>query len=132
MKDLTTPTISEEKHHKTLIKKIGIFMDHATAHLIEYTNNPTETKTIESEFTNDVKKETLGRSENVMHNKEQQQQHLFYNDIAEVIKNYDEVLLFGPTEAKLELANILSANHHFDKIKIEVLQTDKMTENQQS
>jgi hypothetical protein len=48
-----------------------------------------------------------------------------------VLKNYDEILLFGPTDAKTELANILSENHYFDKIEINVMPTDKMTENQQ-
>jgi len=48
-----------------------------------------------------------------------------------VIKNYDEVLLFGPSEAKAELYNILKAEHQFTKIKIEIKQTDKLTENQQ-
>ena len=43
----------------------------------------------------------------------------------------DEVLLFGPTNAKTELYNILKEDHHFDKIKIETAPSDKMTENQQ-
>ena len=40
----------------------------------------------------------------------------------------DEVILFGPTEAKNELLNLLRENHLFDKIKIEVKTADKMTE----
>lgn len=44
---------------------------------------------------------------------------------------YEEVLLFGPTEAKNELLNLLQADHHFDKINIEIRQANKMTENQQ-
>jgi len=47
------------------------------------------------------------------------------------MKDYDEVLLFGPTNAKNELVNILKVDHHFDEIKIEVKPADKMTENQQ-
>ena len=47
------------------------------------------------------------------------------------VKNYDEVILFGPTDAKVELFNILKADQHFDKIKIDIKQADKMTENQQ-
>lgn len=131
MDNLTTQPITEKKHHKTLIKKIGIFMDHTTAHLIEYTNNPTETNTIESDFTTEVKLETLSRSENIMHNKEQQQHHLFYKEIADAIISYDEVLLFGPTNAKVELANILKENQHFNKTNIVVQNADKMSENQQ-
>ena len=66
-----------------------------------------------------------------MHNKEQQQLNDFYKKIIAVLKNYDEILLFGPTEAKTELANILKENHYFDKTEIDVIPTDKMTENQQ-
>jgi hypothetical protein len=40
-------------------------------------------------------------------------------------------LLFGPTDAKVELLNILKADLSFSKIKIETMQSDKMTENQE-
>ena len=63
--------------------------------------------------------------------KEQHEQAAYYKQLSAIIKNYDPVLLFGPTEAKTELLNILRADHHFEKIKIEVKQTDKMTDNQQ-
>ena len=112
-------------------KKLGIWMDHSSAHLIEFSCFLLETKIIKSEFTKQVKKETLNRSEHIMHNKEQHQQHEYYKQLAEIIKKYSEVLLFGPTEAKTELLNILKADLHFEKIKIEVIQTGKMTENQQ-
>jgi stalled ribosome rescue protein Dom34 len=108
----------------TPTKNLGIWMDHASANLMEFTNEPIETKTVESAFTHEEKAD-------VMHNKEQQQQSAFYKKIGESIKNYDEVILFGPTDAKQELFNLLKADHHFDKIKIEVKQSDKMTENQQ-
>ena len=112
-------------------KKLGIWMDHASAHLMEFTVNPIETKTIDSKFTHQAKEFSLSKSENLMHNKEQHEQADYYKKLGEVIKNYDEVILFGPTEAKVELYNVLRANHLFSKIKIEVKQEDKMTENQQ-
>ena len=43
---------------------------------------------------------------------------------------YKEVLLFGPTDAKSELLNILHADLRFKEISIEVLSADNMTENQ--
>jgi len=112
-------------------KKLGIWMDHSIAHLIEFTNGSIEPKTIMSKFTHDVKIHSLHQSEHVMHNKEQQQQAEYYGKIGEVINNYGEVILFGPTDAKTELFNILESNRNFEKIKIVVKQTDKMTENQQ-
>lgn len=112
-------------------KNLGIWMDHSSAHLIEFAADTAETQIIESKFTHEEKDNSLSRSENVMHNKEQHHQAEYYKKLGEVIKNYDEVILFGPTGAKAELSNILEADNHFAKIKIEVKQTDKMTENQQ-
>lgn len=75
---------------------------------------------------------TLSESESLIHNKEQHLQNDYYKRLAETIKNYDEVILFGPTEySKIELLHILKADHHFDNIKIEAKPSDRMTENQQ-
>jgi stalled ribosome rescue protein Dom34 len=112
----------------TKVKYLGIWMDHSVAHLIEFPHIPVETESITSDSSNE---ENEFKGENKMHNKEQQQQGQFYKELGEVIKNYDEVLLFGPTNAKAELMNILKENHHFDNIKIEVQTADKMTDNQQ-
>jgi len=115
----------------TMTKKLGIWIDHSAAHLTEFTTGPMETKTIESDFTYQDRAQTLARSENVMHNKEQHQQSEYYKKLGEEIANYQEVILFGPTDAKTELFNLLRADRRYEKIKIEVRQTDKMTEHQQ-
>jgi stalled ribosome rescue protein Dom34 len=109
------------------IKKIGIFLDHAHAHVIEFSDEVKETKTIASDFTYQDKVETLKRSESEMHQKEQHKLTTYYKNIAAVIENYNEVLLFGPTEAKVELFNFIKEHHKYDKIKIEVKNTDKMS-----
>jgi len=115
----------------TTAKKLGIWIDHSSAHLTEFTTGPGETKIIESDFTHQDKEQTLARSEHVMHNKEHHQQAEYYKKIGGFIENYDDVILFGPTDAKAELFNILRADHRFAAIKIEMKQTDKMTEEQQ-
>ena len=115
----------------TTVKNIGIWMDHSSAHLMELTTHPIETKVIESKFTHTVKEESFDKSEHLMHHKEQQQQSEYYKQLGDVIKNYEQVILFGPTDAKVELFNALRADHRFAKIKIDVEQTDKMTENQE-
>ncbi len=112
-------------------KKLGIWMDHSTAHVMEFSIDTIETEKVESEFTHQEKEHSLSKSENLMHNKEQQKQGAFYKHLADIIKNYDDVILFGPTNAKVELLNILNADHHFENIKIRVEQADKMTENQE-
>ena len=112
-------------------KKLGIWMDHANAHLMEFTAIGGEEKVEESALTHQAKEHSVGSSENVIHNKEHQQQSEYYKKLGDAIKSFDEVILFGPTNAKSELLNTLRTDHNFEKIKIEVQQADKMTENQQ-
>jgi stalled ribosome rescue protein Dom34 len=115
----------------TTAKYIGIWMDHSHANLIEFSRESMETKVVESEFTAESKENSLGKSEHVMHNKEQHQQLDFYKKLSEVIRNYEAVLLFGPTDAKSELSNFLEADHRFEKISIKTQSADKLTEPQQ-
>lgn len=112
-------------------KNLGIWMDHAQAHLIPFSKDGNERKTIESKFTTEVKEDTISKSEHIMHNKEQHQQAEYYKAIAEEIRHYDHVILFGPTNAKAELHNTIKSNHLFSNIKIEVEAADKMNENEQ-
>ena len=114
----------------TTSKNLGIWMDHSNAHLMEFS---TEIKTtiISSEFTHDVKENSLDKGENLMHNKEQHHQSEYYKRLSKVIRNYEKVVLFGPTTAKSELANLLKDDHLFENINVVIKHADKMTENQQ-
>lgn len=114
-----------------IARKIGIWMDHVSANLMEFSNTVMLTKNVRSKFTHDVKEASLLKGESLMHNKEQQQQYQYYKKIADVLRNYDRVLLFGPTDAKTELFNNLRENNLFSNTRIDVLQSDKMTKNQQ-
>jgi len=117
----------------TKVKKtrlLGVWMDHSSAHAMTLANDTIITETINSAFTSQDREATMNRSENVAHNKEQQQQGSYYKRVGEVIKNYEKVVIFGPTDAKSELANILKEDRHFDDIEIEVKPADKMTEHQ--
>lgn len=113
------------------VKDLGIWMDHQTAHLMEFTIDPIQTKTIDSKFTHEEKELALGKSESLMHHKEQHEQAAYYKTLGEVIRDYNKVVLFGPTDAKVELFNILRKDHRFESVKINIEQTDKMTTNQQ-
>jgi stalled ribosome rescue protein Dom34 len=110
-------------------KNLGIWMDHASANLIDL-NSKKKSHTIASKFDFESKEEALNRSEKSMHNKRQQQHEAYYKEIADVILNYNHVLLFGPTNAKTELHNYLNADLHFKDIQIDVEAADKMTDNQ--
>ncbi len=112
-------------------KQLGIWMDHSNAHLMAITSDELETKIIDSKLTDEVQKESLTKSEKTLHNSQDADLSAYYKAIAAEIVQYEEVLLFGPTSAKVELLNILKADHHFDKIDIQTKQADKMTVNQQ-
>jgi len=115
----------------TTKKHMGIWMDHSAARIMDLVNNTITTNIVESKFTHQEKEQSLSKSENLMHNKEQHEQSDYYKKISNVIKDCEVVVLFGPTTAKTELLNLLKADHHFENVKIDVIHADKMTENQQ-
>jgi 2-succinyl-5-enolpyruvyl-6-hydroxy-3-cyclohexene-1-carboxylate synthase len=113
------------------IKKIAVYMDHFTANIIEYANDAKEVKTIKSEFNHLEKEKILQKGESHLHNKEQDMQNMFYKKLREELLNYDEVLLFGATNAKTELSNILKADNKFTNVEIIVKNTDKLSDKKQ-
>lgn len=112
-------------------KYLGVFMDHASANIIEMEKGQIKTKIISSAFNHQVREQVLERSEKEAHHKEKQEELEYYNEIGKVILQYEDVLLFGPTEAKTELLNVMRKDHHFDKIKIGLRTADKMTDHQE-
>jgi hypothetical protein len=112
-------------------KRLGIWMDHTIAHLMEFTNKHFEIKTIESKLTDELKEETLTKSESLMLNKKKRLLSDYYKKLSEAVKDYEQVILFGPTNAKIEFFDMISEDIRFLKIKFEIKNTDKMTDNQQ-
>lgn len=111
---------------------LGIWMDHSTAQLSEWSNGNFMTEIIESKPKSQANEQDLYyKGESHMLNKEQSQLAAYYKKLSDIILDYDEVILFGPTDAKNELANILKDNHLFEKIKVEIQSADKMTETEQ-
>jgi stalled ribosome rescue protein Dom34 len=108
-------------------KKLGVWLDHSSAHMMEYKDSIEGIKTINSEYTEPVKQERGLHSEHLLHSKENQAQQFYYKKLIEAIKDYDEVLLFGPTNAKSELYNLIKADRRLEKLNIETKATDKMT-----
>lgn len=114
----------------TTNKELGIWMDHSIAHIIVFTDQWDELKTIESNLTHQDKVNSLVKSESLFHNKEQQLQAAFYEKLEDVILNYNNVLLFGATNAKTELFNRIQKDHRFANIKIMIKDADKMSTTQ--
>jgi hypothetical protein len=112
------------------IKQVGIWMDHSNAFLLEMVNNTIETNRVVSELSDPEAEFNFYKGEKLVHKKEQHLQLSFYRKLGEIIKKYQEVVLFGPTDAKNELLNLIKTDHLFEDIKIEVINSGKMTESQ--
>ena len=97
---------------------LGIWMDHSSAKCMLINGVKLTTTLILSEFTQEKKAESLSHGEKTMHNQEQQLTVKFFKEISETILTADKILLFGPTDAKQELWNLLKEDHHFDEKKI--------------
>lgn len=111
-------------------KKLGIWMDYSTASLIEYNLDSYEIKSIDSGFSDEEIKQVLVNNKNLYSSKEKQQLSNYFKRIAEQLKEYNELVLFGSTNAKAELNTILKEEESFQKIKIEIKNTAKMSDNQ--
>jgi len=103
-------------------------MDHSIAHVMELTNGTIQPISIESQPEIQGDEQIVYKDESHILNKEQRELSSYFKKLGDLILENDEVILFGPTEAKSELMNLLKENHLFDKIKIEVKSSDKMTE----
>ena len=113
-------------------KILGIWMDHSVAHLTELHGGAFATRVIESKLVIPMNAGDLHyKDDSHLLSKEQGQLSAYYKKLSDASLGYEEVILFGPTEAKNELANILKENHLFEKINIVVKPADKMTENEQ-
>ena len=111
------------------IRKLGVWMDHSNAYLMELANEIIVQKVV-SELTNHDTEFNFYKGEKLIHKKEQHLQLSYYKKIGDIIKKYQDVVLFGPTDAKNELLNQIKTDHLFEDIKIEVKNSDKMTEDQ--
>ena len=115
-----------------LSKKVGVWMDYSIAHIMEFSEKPAEVATIESRFSPNENASGLARGEKHLHTRERQYKTDYFKQIVKSIGSYDKILLFGPTNAKTELFNLLSEDTHFLKTKIYLKETSKMTLNQRN
>jgi stalled ribosome rescue protein Dom34 len=111
-------------------KRIGIWMDYTSAQIYENASGKFLLTSMESNFSMPVKQDAKLHSESLLHNKENKADQAYFKDLIDLIKDYDEVVLFGPTKAKTALYNQIKATPKFNKIFIESRDADKMTSNQ--
>jgi hypothetical protein len=113
-------------------KCTGIWMDYSKAFVMSLENDSIKTTEFKSEFTWEEMQFSYSKNENLMHNKERNLVKDYFESIGNSISKEDEVVIFGPTNAKTELFNILTTDSQYSKIKLNVLPADKMTENQRN
>ena len=123
-------------------KRIGVWLDHTRAHFVDISKGPAIVETAFSAKESELryKGETgngtqLGNNrktnnESHIHNREQMIMDEYYKMLMDRLRNYDDILLFGPTSAKDELHNKMSADKHFASKSIHVASADQLTENQ--
>lgn len=111
------------------INNLGIWIDHSIAQFIDIQSNKNN-HFVKSKFTSKIKEEALSRSESIMHNKEQQMHEEYFKKIGNQILKYNHVLLFGPTNAKVELYNYLNKDAHFKNIAFSIESAEDMTDNE--
>ena len=112
-------------------KQLGIYMDHAHAFLMELENDMIVSRNIISGWIETEDKPN--QDSHFMGFNCSEKKHLqaaYYHEISNIILHYQQVVLFGPTDAKNELHNLLTDNHLFKEIKFEFVDTDKLTNEQ--
>lgn len=110
------------------IKQLAIFMDDASAYLMELYNHMIVSRNIvfkskdNEEFIQYNYSVPSDGSENPHH------QLAYYNELGDIIKNYQEVVIFGPAKTKDNLYEMLETKHQYKDIKIKIINTDKMSD----
>jgi len=113
-------------------KIIGVWMDYSNAHIMELSERPHEIAIIESKFETKLHSKEIEKGEKYLYSLAKQCKADYFKKIASTILHYDNVLLFGPTDAKDELFNMLCEDHRFYKIKIYLKDTGRLTLNQRN
>ncbi|MFM9909073.1 MAG: hypothetical protein ACKVOW_06985 [Chitinophagaceae bacterium] len=114
-----------------LRRYLGIWMDQTSAHLTNLTVDPVEVVSIESVYTSTHIGNTFHESKRNVEYQKSILQQAFFKQLSDRMLNYDEVLLFGPSNAKSQLLNFFRVEQHINKIKIHVKNATNMTEQQE-
>jgi len=127
------------------IKQLAVFIDHTKARFIGIENSKAIfLQTLESNrkshprYQGESSNQTRFGSDpyqgsNNEFGKNMQEQEItknYFQHIKKQLQDYDEILLFGPGEAKKELHNYLIAQSSFGSKTIEVKNSDYITDNQ--
>ncbi|NOQ92297.1 MAG: hypothetical protein GQ552_06220 [Flavobacteriaceae bacterium] len=123
------------------MKKTGIWLDQKEANIITLAGDSFQKKTIYSDIETrerfEGEKKQFGRFGDQYLNNEQsksnrisEQTNKYLNAIISELKNTDELFLFGPSQTKVKLEKALLNNPDLSSKLKEILNAEKMSENQ--
>lgn len=100
------------------------WIDRSIARLLKLTNSPiySDTPEQQSDLMSEVQNSSL--DEDFKLKLERDQLTDYFERLRKAIDNYEEYILYGSTDVKNELINLIKGNYHIVNIKIEVKPAD--------
>jgi len=122
-------------------KHVGIWIDHEKAVIISLQNGDEQIVHIKSDVEKQTRMSGGSRSklaygpmdiadERKVERRRKQQLNQYYQDLVQLIRDSDEIFIFGPGEAKIELKKHIESSSVRSAHIVGVESADKMTENQ--
>jgi hypothetical protein len=112
--------------------KVGIWIDHKKAVIVSVSEARVSATTLESEVGPHPRYSGRpdGGGEKKYQARHGQHLHRYYDEVIGLIGDPEELLIFGPGEAKLELKERLSRSTALSEYTVKVATADKLTEPQ--
>ena len=112
--------------------KVGIWIDHKKAVVVSASADGVTTKTLESEVEAHPRYagQQDGGGEKKYEERHSQDLDRYYDEITRQLTDADELLIFGPGEAKVELKERLRRSKTHSERTIAIETTDKLTDPQ--
>jgi NADPH-dependent 2,4-dienoyl-CoA reductase/sulfur reductase-like enzyme len=113
-------------------ENVGIWIDHKSAVIVSISDGDVATKTLESGVEGHPRYSGQhdGGGEKKYEQRHGQQLHRYYDDVINRVGSPDAILIIGPGEAKLELAERLRRSKALSGRAVDVETVDKLTEPQ--
>ena len=112
--------------------KVGIWIDHKKAVIVSASADGVTTKTLESDVESHPRYagQQEGGGEKKYEERHTEQLDRYYDEVVRQLTDADELLIFGPGEAKLELKERLRRSKAHSECTVDIATTDKLTDPQ--
>jgi len=130
-----------QKEVAAMKKHTGLWIDHKDALIVSIAGDKTDVQSVESEAESHFRPSggwkaagtSVAQSVSKEHSAEESrkhQYHAFYKKVIALLDDSDDIVIFGPGEAKVELSSEISKARALHE-KVKAVETcDRMTENQ--